>query len=219
MDLKEKEWNINNVPPCGSSALLDTTQKPTFLSFRLAYQAPSSIAKAKSSDPKLTVNCLWWWEARHQSIRFYQTLSSFLCCAHLIIWPSCSPDFRSLSNLMTKYAPVCPRCTLLRSGVIFLTATSYICKCNSWIFQVYTSPMLVGLPCTGVCSWLWEAQWIQNVQEYLGTNQMSLEKHGYLCQCRQKAHQNENFRVSLQEEKEDLIDKCAQYKFRQFYPK
>lgn len=58
---KKKEWNINNVPPCGSSTSLDTTQKLTFLSFRLAYPAPSSIAKAKSSDPKLTVNCLWWW--------------------------------------------------------------------------------------------------------------------------------------------------------------
>lgn len=40
-----------------------------------------------------------------------------------------------------------------------------------------------------------------------------------LCQCRQKGYPNENFRVSLQEEKEDLIDKCAQYKLRQFYPK
>lgn len=44
-------------------------------------------------------------------------------------------------------------------------------------------------------------------------------KCGYLCQCRQKGYQNENFRMLLQEEKEDLIDKCAQYKFRQFYPK
>lgn len=44
-------------------------------------------------------------------------------------------------------------------------------------------------------------------------------KRGYLCQYGQEGYQNENFRVLLQEKKEDLIDKCAQYKFRQCYPK
>lgn len=33
-----------------------------------------------------------------------------------------------------------------------------------------------------------------------------------------KSYQYENFRMALQE-KEDLIDKCVQYKFGQFYTK
>lgn len=41
----------------------------------------------------------------------------------------------------------------------------------------------------------------------------------FLCHCKQKGYQNGNLRMSLQEEKEELIGKCAQYKFRQFYPK
>lgn len=47
---------------------------------------------------------------------------------------------------------------------------------------------------------------------------MSLEKCGYLCQCGREGYQNENFRVLLQEKREDLMDKCAQYKFRQCCP-
>lgn len=41
----------------------------------------------------------------------------------------------------------------------------------------------------------------------------------FLGQWRQKGYQKKHFRILLQEEKEDLIDKCAQCKFRQFDPK
>lgn len=37
----------------------------------------------------------------NQSV-FIRGALRFSCCAHLIIWPSCRPDFRSLRNLMTK---------------------------------------------------------------------------------------------------------------------
>lgn len=58
------------------------------------------------------------------------------------------------------------------------------------------------------------------MQEDLGTSQNVFGKCGYLYQHGQEGYQNENFRVLLlQEKKEDLIDKCARYKFRQCYPK
>lgn len=60
---------------------------------------------------------------------------------------------------------------------------------------------------------------MQNVQAHLGTSQMSLENVVNHVSVGRKVNHNENFRMSLQEEKEDLIEKCAQYKFRQFYSK
>lgn len=57
------------------------------------------------------------------------------------------------------------------------------------------------------------------MQEDLGTSPNVIGKCGYLCHCGQEGYQNGNFRVLLQERKEDPIDKRAQYKFRQCYPK
>lgn len=58
---------------------------------------------------------------------------------------------------------------------------------------------------------------MQNMHAYLGTSQMSWANVFNRVSVGRKVNQNENFRMSLQEEKEDLIDKCAQYKCRQFY--
>ena len=67
-------------------------------------------------------------------------------------------------------------------------------------------------PAHQACYWPWEAQYIQNMQKYLGASQMSSENMIIFMAMWQKGYQYENFRMALQE-KEDLIDKCAQYKF------
>ena len=56
------------------------------------------------------------------------------------------------------------------------------------------------------------------MQKYFGASQMSSEYMIIFKAMWQKGYQYENIRMALQA-KEDLIDKCAQYKFRQFYTK
>lgn len=95
------------------------TEKNLILSFRLAYQAPSSIAKSQIIWSQ--TNCQLPVMVGKLDINqsgFIRRLR-FSVVPILSSDPVVASDFRGLSNLMTKYASVCPRCTLLRSGVIF----------------------------------------------------------------------------------------------------
>lgn len=74
---------------------------------------------------------------------------------------------------------------------------------------MYTSPMLVSLPCTPRLFLAVGGPIHSKYARVLRYKSNVIGKCGYVCQCRQKGYQNENFRVSSQEEKEDLIDKCA----------
>lgn len=82
---------------------------------------------------------------------------------------------------------------------------------NSFIFQTYTSPMVVSLPCT---LGLFLAVGGPINPKYAGVLRYRsnvIGKCGYFHDNVGRNYQKENFWTSLQEEKEDLIDESAQY--------
>lgn len=102
-------------------------------------------------------------------------------------------------------------------GDIFSSYLIYL-QMNSCIFQIYTSPMVVSFPCALGLFLAVGGPINPKHTGVLRYRSNVIGKCGYFHDNVGRKYQKENFRMSLQEKK-DLTEESAQYKFRQFYPK